>query len=110
MNATNHDDLDLGHDLEITKTHAAGFRRRDLGLRDAERAPLRRPGLPRARREPGVGNRRQPHLEALDSAAGRQARGLQLGPRGGHRRPPTDTTRAIVDFLAGGLADYIYAE
>ena len=51
-------DLDLGDDLRITKKTATSRGRRNLGLRDDRRTPLRRPGLPRARREPRMGNRR----------------------------------------------------
>ena len=68
-----------------------GLRRRDLGDRDDRRAPLRRPGFPRARRVPRLRIGRQPHLEALAATPGRQDDGGQLRPRAGTIRPPTPT-------------------
>ena len=88
MNATDasqNDDFDF--DLEITKVtrRASGGGTWVCGTVNG-RIPLRRPGLPRTRREPRMGDWRQPHLETLGPAAGRQADGLQLGPRKGLAR------------------------
>jgi hypothetical protein len=58
--------------------------------------------------EPGLGTGRQPHLEALGPTQP-TSDGLNWD-RGMDQPAANDLAQAIVDFLAGGLADHIVAE
>jgi hypothetical protein len=88
---------------------APGGRRRHLGQRDAERAPLRGAGLSRTVANPEweIGDSRISKLWIQRLADKREVFNWDRGP---DRTAADDTTLQIVAFLAGGLADHVYAE
>ena len=79
------DDLDLGCDLHITKIsrRASAAGKWVCGMIAGHRFDAL--VFPEHADNPRMGNRRQPHLEALASTLVRPPAGLQLGPR--RRRP-----------------------
>ena len=108
MNATNDDDLDVGHDLEITKTtrRAAGAGRWVSGTLCGHRFDAL--VFPEHADNPEweIGDRRISKLCDQRIADKQQVFNFDCGAG----VPAADaTTRAIVDFLAGGLADHIYS-
>lgn len=109
MNATNEDDLDVGDDLEITKTtrRASGSGTWVCGTLCGHRFEALVFPEHAANPEWEIGDSRISKLWIQRIADRRQVfnwdRGADI--------PATDQTVAcIVDFLAGGLADYVYAE
>ena len=108
MNATN-DDLDAGHDLEITKTtrRAAGAGRWVTGTLCGHRFEALVFPEHAANPEWEIGDSRISKLWIQRQADKRQVFNWDRGAD----VPAADaTTQAIVDFLAGGLADFVYAE
>ena len=109
MNATNPEDLDVGFDLEITETtrRAAGAGRWVSGTLCGHRFEALVFPEHAANPEWEIGDSRISKLWVQRIADKRQAFNWDRGAD----VPAADaTTRAIVDFLAGGLADYVYAE
>jgi hypothetical protein len=109
MNATNPEDLDLGYDLEITQRsrRASGAGTWVTGTLMGHRFealvfPEHAENLPWE-----IGESRISKLWIRRSA---DKRVVFNWDRGADIEAADQTTRAIVDFLAGGLADFIYAE
>jgi len=109
MNATNPEDLDLGFDLEITKTtrRAAGAGTWVSGTLHGHRFE--------ALVFPEHAD--NPEWEIGDSRIGKlwiqrldDQRQVFNWDRGADVPAADPTTQQIVNFLAGGLADFIYAE
>jgi hypothetical protein len=108
MNATN-DDLDAGHDLEITKTtrRASGAGTWVTGTLCGHRFEALVFPEHAANPEWEIGDSRISKLWIQRQADKRQVFNWDRGTD----VPAADaTTQAIVDFLAGGLADFVYAE
>ena len=109
MNATNDDDLDVGHDLEITKTtrRAAGAGTWVSGTLCGHRFDAL--VFPEHADNPEweIGDSRISKLWIQRIADKREVFNWDRGP---NRMAADDTTLQIVAFLAGGLADFIYAE
>ena len=109
MNATNPDDLDLGHDLDITKTtrRAAGAGTWVSGtlMGHCFEALV----FPEHAENPDyeIGDSRISKLWIRRSADKREVFNWD---RGADIEAADDTTRQIVSFLAEGLADFVYAE
>jgi hypothetical protein len=109
MNATNHDDLDLGHDLEITKTtrRAAGAGTWVSGtlMGHCFEALV----FPEHAENPAyeIGDSRISKLWIRRSA---DKRVVFNWDRGADIPAADQTVACIVDFLCGGIADYVYAE
>jgi len=109
MNATNPEDLDVGHDLEITKTsrRASGGGTWVCGTLCGHRFDAL--VFPEHADNPEweIGDSRISKLWVQRIADKQQVFNWDRGAD----VPSADaTTRAIVDFLAGGIADYVYAE
>ena len=109
MNATNPDDLDLGHDLEITQAprRASGAGTWVSGTLMGHRFEAL--VFPEHAENPAyeIGDSRISKLWIRRQADKREVFNWD---RGADIEAADQTTRAIVDFLAGGLADFIYAE
>ena len=109
MNATNDDDLDVGFDLEITKTtrRAAGAGTWVCGTLSGHRFDAL--VFPEHADNPEweIGDSRISKLW-IQRQADKQT--VFNWDRGADVLATDATTKAIVDFLAGGLADYVYAE
>jgi len=108
MNATNDDDLDVGDDLEITKTtrRAAGAGTWVCGTLSGHRFDA----LVFSE------HAENPEWEISDSRISKlwvkrlaDKRTVFNWDRGADVPAADATTQAIVDFLAGGLADHIYS-
>ena len=108
MNATNPEDLDVGHDLEITKTtrRAAGAGRWVSGTLSGHRFEAL--VFPEHADNPEweIGDSRISKLWVQRIADKQQVFNWD---RGADVNANDATTQAIVDFLAGGLADHIYS-
>jgi len=109
MNATSDDDLDVGHDLEITKTtrRAAGAGTWVCGTLSGHRFEAL--VFPEHADNPEweIGESRISKLWIQRLADKRQVFNWD---RGADVPAADQTVACIVDFLAGGLADYVYAE
>jgi hypothetical protein len=108
MNAMN-DDLDVGDDLEITKTtrRAAGAGTWVSGTLCGHRFEALVFPEHAENAEWEIGESRISKLWIQRQADKREVFNWDRGPD----VPATDAiTQQIVDFLAGGLADFIYAE
>jgi len=107
MNATNPDDLDVGHDLEITKTtrRASGGGTWVCGTLSGHRFDAL--VFPEHADNPDweIGDSRISKLWIQRLADKREVFNWDRGP---DRMAIDDTALQIVDFLAGGLADHIY--
>jgi len=108
MNATNPEDLDVGFDLEITQTtrRAAGAGTWVCGTLSGHRFDAL--VFPEHADNPDweIGDSRISKLWVQRIADKRQVFNWDRGAD----VPAADaTTQAIVDFLAGGLADHIYS-
>jgi len=105
---THADDLDVGHDLEITKTtrRAAGAGTWVSGTLSGHRFEAL--VFPEHADNPEweVGDSRISKLWIQRLADKREVFNWD---RGADVNAADDVTRAIVDFLTGGLADHIYA-
>lgn len=109
MDATNPEDLDVGFDLEITKTtrRASGAGTWVCGTLCNHRFEAL--VFPEHADNPEweIGDSRISKLFIQRLADKRTVFNWDRGAD----VPATDTTtKAIVDFLAGGIADYVYAE
>jgi len=109
MNATNDDDLDLGYDLEITQRsrRASGAGTWVTGTLHGHRFEAL--VFPEHAENPEweIGDSRISKLWIQRQADKREVFNWDRGAD----VPAADNTAAqIVDFLAGGLADHIYAE
>jgi len=108
MNAANSDDLDVGHDLEITKTtrRAVGAGTWVSGTLSGHRFEAL--VFPEHADNPEweIGDSRISKLWIQRLADKREVFNWDRGP---DRLAADDTTLQIVAFLAGGLADYIYS-
>jgi len=107
MNATNPEDPDLGFDLEITKTtrRAAGAGTWVCGTLHGHRFEALVFPEHAANPDWEIGDSRISKLWVQRIADKRQVFNWDRGAD----VPAADaTTQAIVDFLAGGLADHIY--
>jgi hypothetical protein len=109
MTATNPDDLDVGFDLEITKTtrRAAGAGTWISGTLNGHRFEAL--VFPEHADNPEweIGESRISKLWVQRLADKRQVFNWD---RGADVPAADQTTACIVDFLACGLADYVYAE
>ena len=107
MNSTNDDDLDVGHDLEITKTtrHAAGAGTWVFGTLSGHRFEALVFPEPAENPDWEVPGSRISKLWIQRLADKREVCKWDRGP---DRMAADDTTLQIVDFLAGGLADHIF--
>lgn len=107
MNATNPDDLDVGHDLEITKTtrRASGGGTWVCGTLSGHRFDAL--VFPEHADNPEweIGDSRISKL-FIQRLADKQT--TYNWDRGADVPPADFVTECIVDFLAGGLADHIY--
>ena len=107
MNATNPDDLDVGHDLEITKTtrRASGGGTWVCGTLSGHRFDAL--VFPEHADNPDweIGDSRISKLWIQRLADKREVFNWDRGP---DRMAIDDTALQIVDFLASGLADHIY--
>ena len=108
MNMTHADDLDVGHDLEITKTtrRAAGAGTWVSGTLSGHRFEAL--VFPEHADTPEweIGDSRISKLWIQRLADKREVFNWD---RGADVPAADDVGRAIVDFLAGGLADHIYS-
>ena len=108
MNATNPDDLDVGHDLEITKTtrRASGGGTWVCGTLSGHRFDAL--VFPEHADNPEweIGDSRISKL-FIQRLADKQT--VFNWDRGADVPAADQTVASIVDFLAGGLADHIYA-
>ena len=108
MNATNDDDLDVGHDLEITQTtrRAAAAGTWVCGTLCGHRFDALVFPEHAANPDWEIGDSRISKLWVQRIVDKQQVFNWDRGAD----VPAADaTTRAIVDFLAGGLADHIYS-
>jgi hypothetical protein len=109
MNATNHDDLDLGDDLDITKTtrRAAGAGTWVSGtlMGHCFEALV----FPEHAENPAyeIGDSRISKLWIRRSA---DKRVVFNWDRGADIPAADQTVACFVDFLCGGIADYVYPE
>ena len=108
MNATNPEDLDVGHDLEITKTtrRAAGAGTWVCGTLSGHRFEAL--VFPEHADNPEweIGDSRISKLSIRRLA---DRRIVFSWDRGADVPAADFVTECVVDFLAGGLADHIYA-
>jgi hypothetical protein len=108
MNATNPEDLDVGHDLEITKTtrRAAGAGTWVSGTMSGHRFDAL--VFPEHAHSPEweIGESRISKLW-IQRLADKQT--VFNWDRGADVQAADHVVACIVDFLAGGLADHIYA-
>jgi hypothetical protein len=109
MNATNDDDLDLGHDLEIKQRsrRASGAGTWVSGTLNGHRFEALVFPEHAEHAEWEIGDSRISKLWIQRIADKREVFNWDRGP---DRMAADDTTLQIVSFLAGGLADFIYAE
>jgi len=109
MNATNPEDLDVGFDLAITETtrRASGGGIWVCGTLCGHRFDALVFPEHAANPEWEIGDSRISKLWIQRIADKREVFNWDRGP---DRMAADDTTLQIVDFLAGGLADHIYAE
>ena len=107
MNATNHDDLDVGHDFEIKKVtrQAAGAGTWASGTMSGHRFDALVFPEHAANPDWEIGESRISKLW-IQRLADKQT--TFNWDRGADVNAIDETTQAIVDFLAGGLADHIY--
>ena len=107
MNATNPDDLDVGHDLEITKVtrRAAGSGTWVCGTLSGHRFDALIFPEHAECSDWEIGDSRISKLFIQRLADKRTTFNWDRGP---DVIAADDTTLQIVDFLAGGLADHIY--
>ena len=107
MNPPN-DDLDVGHDLEITKTtrRASGAGRWVSGTLSGHRFEALVFPEHAANPEWEIGDSRISKLWIQRQADKRDVFSWDRGP---DVSAADDTTAQFVDFLAGGMADFIYA-
>ena len=109
MNATNPEDLDVGFDLEITKTsrRASGAGTWVCGTLCGHRfdALVFPEHADNPEWEIGDSRISKPFIQRLADK-----RTVFNWDRGADVPAADTTTQAIVDFLAGGIADYVYAE
>jgi len=105
---THADDLDVGHDLEITKTtrRASGAGTWVRGTLSGHRFEARVFAEHADNPEWEIGDSRISKLWIQRLADKREVFNWD---RGADVQAADDVTRAIVDFLAGGLADHIYS-
>ena len=107
MNATDLDDLDVGHDLEITKVtrQAAGGGTWVCGTMSGHRFDALVFPEHAANPDWEIGDSRISKLW-VQRLADKQT--VFNWDRGADVNANDELTQAIVDFLAGGLADHIY--
>jgi len=105
---THADDLDVGHDLEITKTtrRASGAGTWVRGTLSGHRFEALVFAEHADNPEWEIGDSRISKLWIQRLADKREVFNWD---RGADVQAADDVTRAIVDFLAGGLADHIYS-
>ena len=107
MNATDLDDLDVGHDLEITKVtrQAAGAGTWVCGTMSGHRFDALVFPEHAANPEWEIGDSRISKVW-VQRFSDRQT--VFNWDRGADVNANDELTQAIVDFLAGGLADHVY--